>query len=165
MQGLDSTHYTPSPDTEHTAYLLGDQATPSNALCVTQIEHRGAHIGKNILQYELWHQRMGHAPASRLHQTAKHVQGLPTMNAQQLPSFVRCRACDIAKLKKAPRGYALPDPPTLQTGQCFQMDIGFIRGPSNLQAVVDRKEEAQSKVIASRHIFVCYLLAMDRKSR
>ena len=164
MQGFESTDYTPSLDTEHTAYLLGDQVTPSNALCLTQIELHATYAGKNVLQYELWHQRMGHAPASRLHKTAKHVQGLPTMHAQHLLSFVRC-ACDIAKLKKAPRGNALPDPPTLQTGQCFQMDIGFIRGPSNLQAVVDWKEEAQSKVINICHNFVCYLVVMDRKLR
>jgi hypothetical protein len=81
------------------------------------------------------------------------------------PSFVRCRECDVAKLKKAPRGHPLLDAPTLQPGQCFHMDIGLLRGPSNLAAVLDRKEEAQTKVIHSRHNFVCYLLVVDRKFR
>jgi hypothetical protein len=45
------------------------------------------------------------------------------------------------------------------------MDIGFLRGPSNLVAVLDRQEEAQTKVIHSRHNFVCNLLVVDRRFR
>ena len=161
----EETDYTPTLDTEHQQYLLGDQITPSNPICVAQVEHPTVKVAKEVSQYELWHQRMGHAPAPRLQQTAKQVHGLPQMNAQRIPPFVRCRACDIAKLKKAPKGQVLRDSPTLQNGQCFHMDIGFLRGPANLPAVVDRREDVQPKVINSRHNYVCYLLVVDRKSR
>jgi hypothetical protein len=35
----------------------------------------------------------------------------------------------------------------------------------NLEAVVDRREEVQAKLIESRQGFVCYLLIIDRRSR
>ena len=164
MEWTDDTDYTPSLDTEHQQYLLGDQKTPTNAICVTQTEPTARAVNE-VIKYEMWHQRMGHAPLTRLHKTSKYVQGLPAMSASRIPPFVRCRACDIAKLKKALRGHSLPAPPTLTNGQCFHMDIGFLRGPSNLQAIVDRKEEPQSKVIHSRHNYVCYILVIDRKLR
>ena len=51
-------------------------------------------------------------------------------------------------------------------GQQFHMDLGYIRGPSNLQAVLlERREEAKPKVIHSRQGFTCYLLVIDRCSR
>ena len=105
---------------------------------------------------------MGHAPLDCLLRTSKQVQGLPHLTTGHIPSFVKCRACDIAQLKKAPRGHPTPDPANLQTGQRFHMDLGFIRGPANLQAVVDREEEPQPKIIHSRQGFTCYLLIIDR---
>ena len=46
------------------------------------------------------------------------------------------------------------------------MDIGFIRGPKNLAAVLARTEEAAPKVIESRHQgYVCYLLIIDNTLR
>ena len=45
------------------------------------------------------------------------------------------------------------------------MDIGFIRGPSNLPAVLLRTEEPALKIIESRHGYVCYLLIIDKRSR
>ena len=53
----------------------------------------------------------------------------------------------------------------LSPGQVFCMDIGFIRGPSNLVAVLARTEDAAPKVIESRQGYVCYLLIIDNKSR
>jgi hypothetical protein len=89
----------------------------------------------------------------------------PPISPTNIPSFVTCRACEIAKLKKDPRGHLTLDPADLQPGQSFHMDLAFIRGPANLQAVVDRVEEAQPKVIHSRHGYTCHLLIVDRKSR
>ena len=46
------------------------------------------------------------------------------------------------------------------------MDIGFIREPTNLQAVLAHIKDVESKVFESRNGFVCYdLLIVDRKSR
>jgi hypothetical protein len=121
-------------------------------------------IPKDVREFEIWHQRLGHAPAKRLYLTAQHTQGLPKISPTMISSIVRCRACDIAKLKKSSKGTpAVLDMPLLP-GQQFHMDLGFIRGPSNLQAVVDRKEEAKLKVIYSRQGFTCYLLIIDRYS-
>ena len=66
------------------------------------------------------------------------------------PHVVTCRTCDIAKLKKAPRGSASDVTPTLLPGQVFSMDLGFIRGPGNLDAVLSRLEDPAPKVIESR---------------
>jgi hypothetical protein len=79
--------------------------------------------------------------------------------------MVTCRTCDVAKLRKAPRGRTLEDGDTLENGQVFQMDIGFIRGPLNLDNVLARTEDADTKIIESRNGFVCYLLIVDRKTR
>lgn len=168
VQVLEETYHTPALEIEHTAYLLGYQVTPSTTTCVAQSGRQGVKKAAKeilLLQYELWRQWLGHVPAHRLQQTAPYVQGLPSVHASHIPSFVRCRACDVGKLKKASRGHPLLDSPTLQPGQCFHMDIGFLQGPSNLAAILDRQEEPQSKVIHSRHNFVCYLLVVDRKSR
>ena len=45
------------------------------------------------------------------------------------------------------------------------MDIGFIRGPANLAAVLARTEDAQPKIIESRQGYVCYFLIVDFKTR
>ena len=141
IQLVDDTDYTPTLDTEHRQYLLGDQTTPSTPIYAMPAEQKTA---KEVSQYEIWHQRMGHAPAPRLHQTAKHVQGLPQINAQKIPPFVRCRACDIAKLRKAPKGHTLSDPLTLHNGQCFHMDIGFLRGPAVEPASCGRPQRGRT---------------------
>ena len=157
--------YTPDIDTEHYQQLLQDQRTPATTINVTTATTSADRMAREVLKYELWHQRMGHAPLSRLIRTSPHVQGLPNISPTQVPSFVTCRACEIAKLKKAPRGNPTADPVDLQTGQYFHMDLGFIRGPANLQAVVDREAEAQPKIIHSRQGYTCYLLIVDRKLR
>ena len=45
------------------------------------------------------------------------------------------------------------------------MDIGFFRGPRNLQEVYDRTADPQPKLIESRQGYVCYLLIVDRATR
>ena len=123
-------------------------------------------IEKDVLNFETWHQRTGHCSEARLRKTQQLVDGIPTFRSTTtLPHVINYRTCDVAKLKKAPRGPPLVQPPTLQLGQVFNMDIGFIRGPSNLAAVLTCVEEAQQKVIESRQGYVCYLLIADTKSR
>ena len=184
----DDTDYTPDMEVEHLTYwlagrmtriihrtwkwsishigMLGNQQTPANALCVAAITPAKDRLVKVTHQYELWHQRMGHAPASRMYHTSRHVTGLPTISPTSLPSFIRCRACDIAKfLRKASRGQAIEDSEVLQTGQNFSMNLRFMRGPANLQAVVERREDTHPKIIHSRHGYTCYLLIMHRKSK
>ena len=118
-----------------------------------------------ILQFEIWHQRLGHCSEQKLKLklTQQHVDGIPKFTAR-VSSVVRCRACDIAKLHRAQKGPSNPTP-DLQPGQVFQMDIGFFRGPQNLQEVYDRAAVPQPKLIESRQGFVCYLLIVDRATR
>ena len=119
----------------------------------------------DVLNFETWHQRLAHCSEQRLRRTQKLVDGIPGFHAQRIPHVVNCRTCDVAKLKKAPRGPSRDQPADLQPGQIFSMDIGFIRGPRNLAAVLARTEDAAPKVIESRQGYVCYLLIIDNKSR
>jgi Reverse transcriptase (RNA-dependent DNA polymerase) len=90
---------------------------------------------------------------------------MPPFSVTTLPSYVTCRACDIAKLRRANRGCTLIDPPDLQPAQILQMDIGVFRGPANLEEVLQRKADPKPKIIESRQGFVCYFLVIDRASR
>ena len=120
---------------------------------------------KDISNFETWHQRLAHCSEKRLRQTQKLVDGIPAFYGPKIPDVVTCRTCDVAKLRKAPRGRTIEDSDILVNGQVFQMDIGFIRGPENLDSVLSRTEDATTKVIESRGGYVCYLLIVDRKSR
>ena len=122
-------------------------------------------LEKDIINYEIWHQRLAHVSEDKLRKTQQCAHGIPPFTTTLLPNLIRCRICDIARLQKAPRGPPQHDPPDLQPGQMFQIDIGFFRGPENLADVVDRKAEPSMKVIESRQGYVCYLLIIDRKTR
>ena len=116
-----------------------------------------------ILQFEIWHQGLGHCSQKKLRLTQQHVDGIPKFTSR-VPPVVRCRACDIAKLHRAPKGPTTSNI-VVQPGQIFQIDIGFFRGPQNLQEVYDRAADPQPKLIESRQGFVCYLLILDRVTR
>ena len=138
----------------------------NTAVTTVSINRMGAStMEKDVLNFETWHQRTGHCSEKRLRKTQQLVDGIPAFRTATLPHVINCRTCDVAKLKKAPRGPPTIQPATLQLGQSFQMDIGFIRGPSNLAAVLARTEEAQPKVIESRQGYTCYLLVIETKSR
>ena len=154
----DTQHPITNPVRIHTTHvtttMIQDEPTPAR----TALE-------KDMLNFEIWHQRLGHVSEFKLRKTQKCAIGIPQFHSTTLPPIVRCRICDIARLQKAPRGPSTTDPPDLAPGQMFHMDIGFFRGPSNLEAVVDRKADAQLKIIESRQGYVCYLLIIDRKTR
>ncbi|KAI2501046.1 hypothetical protein MHU86_13400 [Fragilaria crotonensis] len=119
----------------------------------------------DILNYEVWHQRLAHCSEQKMRKTQQHVDGIPAFRQSTLPSFVRCRACDVATLKKASRGPETAVPRTLHPGQVFHMDLGFFRGPSNLMEVYERHAPPSPKLVESRQGFVCYLLIIDRCTR
>ena len=58
----------------------------------------------DVLNFETWHQRMAHCSEKRLRQTHKLVDGIPVFHTPKIPHIVKCRTCDVAKLRKAPRG-------------------------------------------------------------
>ena len=151
LASTEESDFTLTLETEHFAYLLSAQITPASPICVATAKDRTTttSVPKDIREFEIWHQRMGHAPAKRLYLTAQHTKGLPRISPTSIPSLVRCRACDIAKLKKANKGKSEVTDVQILPGQQFNMDLGVIRGPSNLQAVVDRLEEPKPNVIHS----------------
>ena len=59
---------------------------------------------KDLIHYHTWHQRLGHCSETKLRRTQKLVDGMPPFSTSTLPPYVCCRACDIAKLRRAPRG-------------------------------------------------------------
>jgi hypothetical protein len=91
-------------------------------------------LEQDVIHFHTWHQRLAHCSESKLRATQKHVDGIPPFKHGAIPPVVTCRACDIAKLRKAPRGPTeLEAPPNLQPGQIFQMDIGLHQGPDQLR--------------------------------
>ena len=110
------TDYTPDIDTEHIQHhLLQDQRTPATTINVLSTPALAERMSREVQKYELWQQRLGYAPLARLIRTSKRVQGLPPLSPANIPTFVKCRACEIAKLKKAP-----PWPPCI--GPCRSSD-------------------------------------------
>lgn len=76
------------------------------------------------VEQDVWHQRLAHCSERKMKLTQKYVDGIPTFQQTKIPLLVRCRVCDIAILKKAPRGPTAEPDLTLHPGQVFQMDIG-----------------------------------------
>jgi GAG-pre-integrase domain len=71
---------------------------------------------KDVSNFEIWHQRVAHCSEKRLRQTQKLVDGIPAFHGPKLPPLVTCRTCDLAKLKKAPRGKSMDDSEHLYNG-------------------------------------------------
>ena len=103
----------------------------------------------DILAYEVWHQRMAHCSETKLRKTQQHVDGIPTFQTAEIPALVRCRACDVASLKKAPKGPAITHNTVLQPGQIFHMDLGFFRASGNLVELYERKAAPTPKKVDS----------------
>ena len=125
---------------------------PEQAICtdICQVAAVQPHVQafsmeKDVLNYETWHQRFAHSTEKRLRLTQQHVDGIPSFHHPAIPHVVKCRACDMAKLRKAPCGGLTQLPPDTVNGQLFHMDIGFFRGPANLQAVLGKNGRSTTK--------------------
>jgi hypothetical protein len=119
-------------------------------------------LTKSLEQLELWHQRMGHPAPRALQQTQQVVEGIP--NLPNNNSIFSCPFCDMAKLRKADRNKtSLRE--VFIPGTSFHMDLGFIRGPSNLEDVVKNGATPTKTIIKSRDGYEAYLLIVDAASR
>ena len=119
-------------------------------------------ITKSMEQLELWHQRMGHPAPRALNQTQRVVEGIPTL--PQATSLFKCPFCDMAKLRKSNRHKeSLRE--VFIPGTSFHMDLGFIRGPSNLEEVVQHGATPQKTITKSRAGYEAYLLIIDAATR
>lgn len=95
-----------------------------------------------MLATELWHQRMGHVGLKKLQATAQCTKGMP--NIGNFHPLFKCRACAIAKMSKTPK--RKKEHQAQLPGERFHMDFGFVRGPKNLQALLNKRHMAEHKV-------------------
>ena len=119
-------------------------------------------ITKSLEQLKLWHQRMGHPAPRALQQTQQVVEGMPHLPNNN--SIFSCPFCDKAKLRKADRNKnSLRE--VFIPGTSFHMDLGFIRGPSNLEEVVKNGATPTKTIVKSRDGYEAYLLIIDAATR
>ena len=109
----------------------------------------------DILNFVVWHQHLAHCSEQKMRETRQHVDGIPAFRQSTLHSFVRCQSCDVATLKKAPRGPEITALRKLHPGQVFHMGLGFFCGPSNLVEEYERQAPPSPKLAESRQGFAC----------
>lgn len=121
-----------------------------------------ANMTKAVHNLELWHQRMAHVAPRTLTETSKVVDGIPNIPLDS--SFFGCPFCDKAKLRKQNRRLSTTREEFIP-GVSFNMDLGFISGPENLQEVVKDGVTPKKLLKTSRDGYTCYLLIIDAASR
>jgi hypothetical protein len=105
-------------ESEHFQYLLGTQISTTNPIrmdtTISTTHCRPSSLEKDVIQYHTWHQRSHTARRQNFEYTQKCVDGIPPFHHNKIPQLVTCRACDIAKLHKAPKGHTIDEhtPPT-----------------------------------------------------
>ena len=123
----------------------------------------------SMLATEMWHQRMGHIGLKKLQDTAKCTKGMPSIG--QLHPLFKCRACAIAKMTKTPRRKM--EQQASKPGELFHMDFRFVRGPKNLQTLLQQQRTAKHKIRhaqshhpikTSHNGYTSYLLITDAAS-
>jgi hypothetical protein len=119
-------------------------------------------LSKALQHPKLWHQRLGHAAPRTLKRTQQVVDGIPNL-PDAYPLFC-CPFCDKAKLRKNHGGKKSMKEASVP-GTAFHMDLGFIRGPKNLQDVLQDKAVPKETVIKSHDGFSSYLLIIDAATR
>jgi hypothetical protein len=119
-------------------------------------------LSKALQHLELWHQRLGHAAPRTLKRTQQVVDGIPNL-PDAYPLFC-CPFCDKAKLRKN-HGGKKSTKEAFVPGTAFHMDLGFIRGPKNLQDVLQDGAVPKETVLKSHDGFSSYLLIIDAATR
>lgn len=102
---------------------------------------------KNLLQFELWHQRLAHIGKDKLMETQKCVEGISALHMKKaVAPLIHCAACNTANMKKVSKnGTNAAHEEGLKPRQQFQMDIGFFCGSSNLLVVLERMEKPKTE--------------------
>jgi hypothetical protein len=140
------THQAPPPRT-----YIGQQTTWTSQL------------SKALQKLELWHQRMGHPAPRTLRNTQKVVDGIPPL--PDASSIFCCPFCDKAKMGKSHHGKGQSTREAFLPGTAFHMDLGFIRGPDNLQEVLHSGATPKKTIQKSHDGYNSYLLIVDAASR
>lgn len=108
-------------------------------------------------EYELWHQRLGHAGDKVMANIHKCVDGVPNLQPHKHP-FHKCQCCMKGKIKAAPKNKSTATK-TTRRGQQFHMDFGFVRG-SAFKAKNDK-----GQIITSRDGYNSCLIIVDNHTR
>jgi hypothetical protein len=111
---------------------------------------------------ELWHQRFGHIGWRTMKKTSEVVEGVPPIPSES--SQFHCPFCDMSKQTKR-SGRKESQSESFLPGTAFHMDLGFVSGPSNLEAVVQKGENPKHTTQKSQDGYVAYLLIIDAASR
>lgn len=122
------------------------------------------HIHKSIIrrltqraEYELWHQRLGHAGQTVMQNLHKCVDGVINLG-QQRHQFHKCDTCMRTKMKAAPKRKHV-DTIITKRGQQSHMDYGFVRG-SDFKEVNEK-----GSIVTSRDGYNSYLIIVDAYTR
>ena len=150
----------PSPDTP--SYKPNPDPPSKTQTRAPRTNTWNSNLSKAVKQLEIWHQRLGHPAPSTLRNTSKVVEGIPTLPSDN--SFFRCPFCDLAKLHKTPSRKSNPHEQFLP-GTTFHMDVGFIRGPNNLQDIITHGATPKQTVQLSHDGYSAYLLIIDAATR
>ena len=108
-------------------------------------------------EYELWHQRLGHAGEKAMANIHKCVDGVPDLNPHEHPLH-KCKYCMKGKVKAAPKNNTTSTKTTMR-GQQFHMDFGFVRGSEF------RSKNEKGQIITSRDGYNSCLILVDNHTR
>ena len=126
-------------------------------------EHYYSHINPIIrsmssaAEFELWHQRLGHAGEAVMKTIHKCVDGVPDLQPGR-NYFHRCESCMKGKVVSAKKNKQTLTT-TTERGQQFHMDFGFVRG-SKYKAVNEK-----GKIVTSKDGYNSYLIIVDAFTR
>ena len=134
-----------------TQHVNNIQPTPSTTIFPT-IRNISAKA-----EYELWHQRLGHAGEKVLQNIHKCVDGIPNLHAHK-HNFHKCECCMRGKVKSARKNKSTHIVTTAR-GQMYHMDFGFVRG-SAYKSINDK-----GKIVTSRDGYNSYLIIVDSYTR
>jgi hypothetical protein len=145
------------------AKQIKNAAAPIRRDYIGQNTNWTSQLSKALQKLELWHQRMGHPASRTLRNTQKVIDGIPIL--PEASSIFCCPFCDKAKMSKSHHGGKHSTREAFLPGTAFHMDLGFLRGPDNLQEVLNSGATPTKTIQKSHDGYNCYLLIVDAASR
>ena len=107
------------------------------------------------LEFKLWHHRLVHPGNNTITIAPKTCDGLPS--SLKAPDFHKCEACIKGKMHSHKKGYKPTMSSDIRPGTFFEMDFGFIRGPSS--------DGKRGHLRSCRNGYNSYLLIVDVATR
>lgn len=108
-------------------------------------------------EFELWHQRLGHAGDKALANVHKCADGIPNLPPNR-QYFYKCECCMRGKVIAAVKNKHTTST-AKRRGEQFHMDFGFVRGSSY------KSTNEKGKLVTSKDGYNSYLLIVDAFTR